>query len=174
MGLNQAYGATEAKPAKIDKATCEKIMQTYSIKERQRQMDINTAAVQPNIEAGNAFLAENATKEGVKTTASGLQYKVLTEGNGKKPAATDKVKVHYEGRLLDGTVFDSSYKRGEPISFPLSGVIPGWTEGLQLMNTGSKFQLFIPHDLAYGLQGGPPTILGGSTLIFDVELLGIE
>jgi FKBP-type peptidyl-prolyl cis-trans isomerase FkpA len=174
MGLNQAYAATEAKPAKMDKAACEKIMQTYSLKERQKQMDANTAAVQPNVEAGKAFLAENATKEGVKTTASGLQYKVLTEGKGKKPAATDKVKVHYEGRLLDGTVFDSSYKRGEPISFPLSGVIPGWTEGVQLMGTGSKYQFYIPQELAYGLQGSPPTISGGSTLIFDVELLGIE
>jgi FKBP-type peptidyl-prolyl cis-trans isomerase len=173
-GLNEAYSATEAKPAKLDKATCEKIIETYSIKERQRQMDASSAAVQPNLEAGKAFLAENATKEGVKTTASGLQYKVLTEGKGKKPAATDKVKVHYEGRLLDGTVFDSSYKRGEPISFPLSGVIPGWTEGVQLMGTGSKYQFYIPQELAYGLQGSPPTIPGGSTLIFDVELLGIE
>jgi FKBP-type peptidyl-prolyl cis-trans isomerase len=172
MSLNQVYAA--AKPAQLDRAICENILQTYLIKERQRQMEIYIAAAQPNIEAGKAFLAENVTKEGVKTTASGLQYKVLTEGKGKQPAATDKVKVHYEGRLLDGTVFDSSYKRGEPLSFPLNGVIEGWIEGLQLMSTGSKFQFYIPQELAYGPQGNAPVIPGGSTLIFDVELLGIE
>lgn len=171
QGLQDTYSA---EGAKMDKVSCEKVMQTYTVQERQKQFDKNAAMLQPNIEAGKAFLADNATKEGVKTTETGLQYKVITAGKGAKPAATDKVLVHYEGRLLDGTVFDSSYKRGEPISFPLNQVIPGWTEGVQLMSPGSKYQFYIPQDLAYGPQGSPPTIEGGATLIFDVELLEIQ
>lgn len=126
--------------------------------------------------AGKEFLEENGKKEGVVTTDSGLQYEVLTEGpaDGAKPAATDKVKVHYHGTLIDGTVFDSSVERGEPISFPLNGVIPGWTEGVQLMPVGAKYRFFIPYDLAYGERGSPPVIPPFSTLIFDVELLGIN
>jgi FKBP-type peptidyl-prolyl cis-trans isomerase FklB len=122
---------------------------------------------------GIAFLAENKTKPGVVTTASGLQYIVLNEGTGPKPAATDKVKCNYEGKLLDGTVFDSSVKQGHPIEFNVNGVIPGWTEALQLMNTGSKYRLFIPSSLAYGDQPMGQDIKPGSTLIFDVELLEI-
>jgi FKBP-type peptidyl-prolyl cis-trans isomerase FkpA len=120
---------------------------------------------------GEDFLAGNKSKEGVKVTPSGLQYKVLKEGKGAKPKATDVVKVHYRGTLVDGTEFDSSYKRGEPIEFPLNGVIKGWTEGVQLMTPGSKYQFFIPYDLAYGEEGRPPTIPGSSALIFEVELL---
>jgi FKBP-type peptidyl-prolyl cis-trans isomerase FkpA/FKBP-type peptidyl-prolyl cis-trans isomerase FklB len=123
---------------------------------------------------GLKFLAEHGKKEGVITTASGLQYEVLKQGDGAKPKATDKVKVHYKGTLLDGTEFDSSYKRGQPISFPLNGVIPGWTEGVQLMNVGSKFKFVIPSELAYGDHGAGPKIGPNSTLIFEVELLGIE
>jgi FKBP-type peptidyl-prolyl cis-trans isomerase FklB len=123
--------------------------------------------------AGIAFLAENKTKPGVMTTASGLQYLVLKEGTGPKPAATDKVKCNYEGKLLDGTVFDSSTKQGHPIEFNVNGVIPGWTEALQLMNTGSKYRLFVPSTLAYGDQQMGQDIKPGSTLIFDVELLEI-
>jgi len=120
---------------------------------------------------GKAFLSANAVKEGVKTTASGLQYKVLKAGAGAKPAATNTVTVHYEGRLLDGTVFDSSYKRGETISFPLNGVIKGWTEGLQLMPIGAKYEFYIPYDLAYGPNGtGNGSIPPYATLIFVVEL----
>jgi FKBP-type peptidyl-prolyl cis-trans isomerase len=121
---------------------------------------------------GEDYLAANKSKEGVKATASGLQYKVIKEGKGPKPKSTDTVKVHYRGTLLDGTEFDSSYKRGEPVEFPLDGVIKGWTEGLQLMTVGSKYQLFIPANLAYGEPGNrgiPPN----STLIFEVELLDI-
>jgi FKBP-type peptidyl-prolyl cis-trans isomerase len=123
---------------------------------------------------GEDFLAANKSKEGIKTTQSGLQYKVLKEGKGSKPKATDVVKVHYRGTLVDGTEFDSSYKRGEPIEFPLNGVIKGWTEGVQLMTPGSKYQFFIPSELAYGEEGRPPTIPGNSTLIFEVELIEVK
>jgi len=122
---------------------------------------------------GAEFMAENKTKPGVITTASGLQYIVLKEGTGPKPAATDKVKCDYEGKLIDGTVFDSSKKQGKPIEFAVNGVIPGWTEALQLMNTGSKWRLFVPSSLAYGDQQMGPDIKPGSTLIFEVELLEI-
>lgn len=125
-------------------------------------------------EAGEQFLAENAKREGVTVTASGLQYEVLTPALGVKPVATDTVSCHYEGRLTDGTVFDSSYRRGEPASFPLQGVIRGWTEGLQLMSIGSKFRFFIPFELAYGAQGAGGSIPPYAALVFDVELLGIE
>ena len=123
---------------------------------------------------GEKFLAENAKREGVQVTASGLQYEVLEATIGQKPKATDTVKVHYEGTLIDGTVFDSSYKRGESISFPLNGVIKGWTEGLQLMSVGSKYKFFIPYQLAYGERGAGQQIPPYAALIFTVELLGIE
>ena len=125
-------------------------------------------------EAGENFLAENAKREGVKVTETGLQYEVLTPALGIKPTPTDTVTCHYEGRLIDGTVFDSSYRRGEPASFPLQGVIRGWTEGLQLMSIGAKFRFFIPFDLAYGAQGAGGSIPPYAALIFDVELIGIE
>lgn len=124
--------------------------------------------------ASAAYLAENAQKEGVNTTDSGLQYKQLVAGSGAKPTTKDRVKVHYHGALIDGTVFDSSYQRGEPIVFPVTGVIAGWVEGLQLMNLGSKFELTIPAQLAYGAQGSAPVIGPDATLVFQVELLGIE
>ena len=128
----------------------------------------------PNTEKGEAFLAENAKKEGVKVTASGLQYKVLKEGNGKSPKATDNVQVHYKGTLLDGTEFDSSIKRGEPAEFPLNRVIPGWTEGVQLMKEGAKFRFFIPSRLAYGPRGAGRDIGPNEALIFDVELFKVK
>jgi FKBP-type peptidyl-prolyl cis-trans isomerase len=126
-----------------------------------------------NMAKGKAYLEENGKKQGVTTTPSGLQYEVLKQGDGKKPTAESKVKVHYHGTLIDGTVFDSSVDRGEPISFPLNGVIKGWTEGVQLMGIGSKFKFTIPSELAYGEQD-QGTIKPNSTLIFEVELLGIE
>jgi len=126
-----------------------------------------------NKQAETDFLAENSKKTGVTVTGSGLQYEVISEGMGRKPAANDTVRVHYEGTLTDGTVFDSSYSRGEPIEFPLNGVIPGWTEGLQLMNVGSKYRLIIPSNLGYGSQGAGPQIPPYSTLVFQVELLDI-
>lgn len=123
---------------------------------------------------GEAFLAANKSKEGVVTLSSGLQYKILTQGTGPKPGLNDSVVCNYQGTLINGTEFDSSYKRGQPLTFPLSGVIKGWTEALQLMPVGSKWQLFIPSDLAYGEKGAGPSIPPGSTLIFQVELLSIK
>jgi FKBP-type peptidyl-prolyl cis-trans isomerase FklB len=127
-----------------------------------------------NLKEGTAFLAANAKKEGVNTTASGLQYKVLKSGSGKSPAKSDTVKVHYHGTLIDGTVFDSSVERGEPVSFAVNQVIPGWTEALQLMKEGDKWQLFIPSNLAYAERGAGGKIGPNSALLFDVELLSIE
>jgi FKBP-type peptidyl-prolyl cis-trans isomerase FklB len=132
------------------------------------------AAGDKNLKAGEEFLAANAKKEGVKTTPSGLQYKVLKSGNGKTPKLTDTVTAHYHGTLIDGTVFDSSVERGEPVPFPVNGVIPGWTEALQMMKEGDKWQLFIPAKLAYGERGAGGRIGPNSTLIFDVELIRVE
>lgn len=126
-----------------------------------------------NIEEGKKFLEENAKKDGVKTLASGLQYEVITEGTGKKPKATDQVRCHYEGTLLNGAMFDSSIKRGEPAVFGVNQVIQGWVEALQLMTEGSKWRLFIPSELGYGAQGAGETIPPHSTLIFEVELLEV-
>ena len=128
---------------------------------------------QAHIAEGKAYLDANAKKEGVTVTKSGLQYEVLQEGTGKSPKATDTVRCHYEGRLLDGTIFDSSYKRGEPADFGLNQVIPGWTEGVQLMKEGAKFRFTIPYLLAYGEQGAGSSIPPFSTLIFDVELIKV-
>ena len=128
-----------------------------------------------NQEEGKTFLDENKTKEGVSETASGLQYKVLEPGSGRSPVATDVVTVHYEGRLINGEVFDSSYKRGEPAEFPLNRVIPGWTEGVQLMKEGATYEFYIPSNLAYGERGAPGSIIGpNATLIFKVELLSVK
>ena len=135
----------------------------YTMMEKKKEDDMQKS---------NEFLAENSKKPGIKMTSSGLQYEVITETNGRKPLATDVVRVHYEGRLINGSVFDSSYDRGSPAEFPLDGVIPGWTEGVQLMGVGSKYRLYIPSELGYGEYGGgaiPPN----SALIFDVELLDI-
>ncbi|MDR2618592.1 MAG: FKBP-type peptidyl-prolyl cis-trans isomerase [Treponema sp.] len=133
----------------------------------------NQALGAQNQEEGAAFLEENGRKPGIVTTSSGLQYEVISEGSGVKPAATDTVRVNYEGTLLDGTVFDSSYTRGEPVEFALYGVIPGWTEGLQLMSEGSSYRFFIPADLAYGTQGAGNAVPPNATLIFKVELLSV-
>jgi FKBP-type peptidyl-prolyl cis-trans isomerase FklB len=126
-----------------------------------------------NRQAGEAFLAQNKSQAGVMTTPSGLQYKVITEGTGPKPTLADQVKAHYAGRLVNGKEFDSSYKRGEPATFPLGGVIRGWQEGLQLMSVGSKYELYVPGDMGYGPGGFPPDIGPNEVLIFEVELLEI-
>lgn len=135
--------------------------------------ELQSAQTEQAQAAGNEFLAENAKKDGVVTLESGLQYKVISEGNGAKPAATDQVKCHYHGTLIDGTVFDSSVQRNQPATFPVNGVIKGWVEALQLMAVGSKWQLFIPSDLGYGAQGAGGSIPPHTTLIFEVELLEI-
>ncbi len=138
-----------------------------------KQQEKNKALGEKNKKEGGAFLAQNKKKEGVKTLPSGLQYKVITEGKGKPPKASDTVTVNYAGKLIDGTEFDSSYKRGQPATFPVGGVIKGWTEALQLMKEGSKWQIVIPSDLAYGEQGRPG-IPPNSVLIFEVELISIK
>lgn len=135
--------------------------------------ELETRMNADTIEKGKTFLAENAKKEGIHTTLSGLQYEVINEGTGKKPKATDKVRCHYEGTLIDGTVFDSSIKRGEPAVFGLNQVIKGWTEALQLMSEGAKYRLYLPSDLAYGSQQAGEMIPPYSTLIFDVELIEV-
>ena len=160
------------KDAKITEDEALKVLAKYQqvmMAKRQAEESVATAE---NSKKGLEFLASNKTKEGVKTTESGLQYKVITLGKGAKPKASDKVKVHYKGTLIDGTEFDSSYKRGTPAEFPLSGVIKGWTEGLQLMPVGSKYEFYIPSELAYG-DRAPQTIGPNQTLIFEVELLEI-
>ena len=141
---------------------------------QQKQREIAQRKAQEAAEAEEAFLAESALKEGVVSLPSGLQYKVITPGNGPSPLTTDKVNVHYKGSLADGTVFDSSYDRGQPTSFTVSGVIKGWTEALLLMKVGSKWELTIPSKLGYGARGSGGKIPPNSTLLFEVELLGIE
>ena len=141
---------------------------------RKKQEAKTQAAEETNQKAGDAFLAANKTKEGVVTLPSGLQYKILKAGTGPKPTASDSVVCNYRGTLIDGTEFDSSYKSGQPATFPVSGVIKGWTEALQLMPVGSKWQLFVPPALAYGARGAGSDIGPDSTLVFEVELLSIQ
>jgi len=150
------------------------IQQKFAQKQQEKQIKETLETITKNNKAAEDFLKENGTKEGVVTTDTGLQYKVITQAEGPKPKAEDIVKVHYKGTLLDGSEFDSSYSRNEPATFPLNQVIPGWTEAVQLMNVGSKYQIFLPPNLAYGDRGAPPVIEPGSMLIFEVELLGIE
>jgi FKBP-type peptidyl-prolyl cis-trans isomerase FkpA/FKBP-type peptidyl-prolyl cis-trans isomerase FklB len=160
-------------PSRINEEETQKIMQEVQEKAIAKQEAEQKKASEENVAKGKKFLEENKAKEGVVTTASGLQYKIITEGKGPKPKATDTVTVNYTGKLLDGTEFDSSAKHGQPATFPLDGVIPGWTEGLQLMPQGSKWELYIPAELAYG-SGGQGPIPPASTLIFEVELLEIK
>lgn len=154
-------------------AEADAVRKAFSTRMRQQGAQRMKALGEKSLQEGKAFLAENGKKEGVITTASGLQYIVLTAGDGPKPTANDKVKVQYRGTLLDGTEFDSSYKRGKPASFGVKGVIRGWTEALLLMSVGSKYRLFIPSNLAYGTRGAPPRIGPNATLIFEVELIEI-
>lgn len=161
------------KPLMTEKEVQETMM-AFQNEMKTKQAEHAKVLGEKNKKEGEAFLAENKKKEGVKTTASGLQYKVIKDGNGKKPKATDTVTVHYKGTLIDGTEFDSSYKRGEPTSFPVNQVIAGWTEALQLMNVGSKWQLFIPANLGYGDRGAGPQIGPNAALIFEVELVSLK
>ncbi len=155
-------------------SACEASVMKFQEALASRQSERAAMASSENRKAGEAFLTENKTKPGVVALPSGLQYKVIKEGTGAKPKASDEVTVHYTGTLLNGKKFDSSVDRGEPTTFPLTRVIKGWTEGLQLMTVGSKYQFFVPSDLAYGDRQMGPDIAPGSTLIFEVELLGIK
>ena len=157
----------EGNEVKINEEDANMLIQDYFVELSQKKS-------QEAIFAGQAFLDENGKKEGVITTVSGLQYEVLTNGTGATPIETDQVTVHYHGTLIDGTVFDSSIERGQPATFPVNGVIPGWVEALQLMNVGSKYKLYIPSDLAYGERGAGGSIGPNETLIFEVELLSIN
>ena len=150
-----------------------KYMQEFQKKVQEAGQQAVAKAAENNKKAGAEFLAENAKKEGVKVTPSGLQYRVITEGSGAKPSASSKVKVHYTGKLIDGNIFDSSVQRGEPAEFGVTQVIPGWVEGLQLMNVGSKYEFVIPSELAYGERGAGAAIPPGAVLVFEVELLAI-
>ena len=153
--------------------TMDQIRETMTAFEKDMQQK-QTEAGKKNAADADKFLADNKKKDGVKTTASGLQYKVMKDGNGASPKASDTVTVNYRGTLIDGTEFDSSYKRGQPATFPVGGVIKGWTEALQLMKPGSKYQLFIPPDLAYGEHSPSPQIPPNSALIFEVELMNVQ
>jgi FKBP-type peptidyl-prolyl cis-trans isomerase FklB len=170
-GLKDALAGKEASLSKEDR---EKTMQALQKEMMEKQIAASKEAATKNQAEGEKFLAENKSTEGVKTTESGLQYKVLKEGSGPSPKATDTVVVNYNGTLIDGTEFDSSYKRNEPTSFPVNRVIKGWTEALQLMKPGAKYQVFIPSSLAYGERGAGQLIGPNATLIFEVELLSIK
>ena len=166
-------GLSGAQPQMSEKereATLTAFEQDLMNKETERLKQL----AEKNKKEGADFLAANKAKEGVKTLPSGLQYKVIAEGNGAQPKPTDQITVNYRGTLLDGTEFDSSYKRGEPVTFPVNGVIKAWSEALPLMKTGAKWQLFVPADLAYGEKGAGRSIGPNSTLIFEVELVGIK
>lgn len=168
-----AQGIDDAIGKKEQKLTDEQLMEAFSYLQKraeERMAEMNKEAVA----AGKKFLEENAKREGVKTTESGLQYEVVKKADGPQPGPDDVVTVHYEGSLTDGTVFDSSIKRGTPIDLPVGGVIPGWVEGLQLMHVGEKYKLYIPSELAYGEQSPSPLIPANSVLVFDLELLGIK
>jgi len=169
MGLKDALAK---KPLAMSNEEMQKVYAGFQSQMRAKMAAKQAAEASKNLAAGNAFLEANKSKEGVKALPSGLQYKVITEGTGKSPTAEDKVKTNYRGTLIDGTEFDSSYKRGRPAEFPVNGVIKGWTEALQLMKEGSKWELYIPADLAYGSRPRPG-IPANSTLVFEVELLEV-
>ncbi len=160
-------------PLKVDNAEAQSLVQTFFQEQEEKQRAAAAEAGKVAKAAGESFLAENAKKEGIVVLPSGLQYQVLKEGNGKKPSATDQVKCHYEGTLIDGTIFDSSYQRNEPATFGLNQVIAGWTEGVQLMSEGAKYRFFIPYNLAYGERGAGAQIPPFAALVFDVELLKV-
>lgn len=158
----------------LDQEQVGQIMQAFQMKKMEEQRQQFAELAQSNLDKGKTYQDENSKKDGVTTTESGLQYEELVKGEGESPSAEDTVKVHYKGELVDGTEFDSSYARGEPVSFPLNGVIPGWTEGLQLMKEGGKARLVIPADLAYGPGGMGNAIGPNETLVFEVELLEVN
>jgi len=157
----------------VSDAEAQTLVQNFFAEQEKKQRAAAAEKFKTQKADGEKYLAENAKKDGVITLPSGLQYKVLQEGNGRKPKATDRVKCHYEGMLIDGTLFDSSIQRGEPATFPLNGVIAGWTEGLQLMQEGAKYRFFIPYHLGYGEHGAGQSIPPFAALVFDVELIEV-
>lgn len=159
---------------KVDNVEAQTLVHNFFQEQEAKQQAAAAEAGKAAKAEGEAFLAENGKKEGIVTLPSGLQYQVLKEGNGKKPSATDQVVCHYEGTLIDGTVFDSSYQRNQPATFGLNQVIPGWTEGVQLMQEGAKYRFFIPYKLAYGERGAGAQIPPFATLVFDVELIEVK
>ncbi|MDG5814251.1 FKBP-type peptidyl-prolyl cis-trans isomerase [Chitinispirillales bacterium ANBcel5] len=160
-------------PSQLPDSVLAQVGARFSQELQAKQTAERNKQLEENKKEGEAFLEENKENPDVITTESGLQYKILEEGDGAKPTSEDRVKVHYHGTLIDGTVFDSSRDRGEPATFPVTGVIKGWTEALQLMNTGSKFKIFVPSELAYGERGARPPVGPNTTLIFEIELLEI-
>ena len=161
------------KEPQVSDQEAQKLVTTFFEEQEAKQRAAAAEKYKDNKEKGEAWLANKAMEEGVGALPSGLLYQVLNEGSGKKPTAADKVECHYEGRLIDGTVFDSSYKRGESATFPLNGVIAGWTEGVQLMSEGAKYRFFIPYQLAYGERGAGQAIPPFAALVFDVELIKV-
>lgn len=172
--LAQAIRDVIAGRQEMSDTEAQALVRTFFAEQEKKQRAVAAEQFKENKAQGETFLAENAKKDSVTVTASGLQYEVLSEGSGKRPKATDSVACHYEGRLIDGTVFDSSYKRGEPATFGLNQVIAGWTEGLQLMREGAKYRFFIPYELGYGERGAGASIPPCSALIFDVELIEVR
>lgn len=172
--LKGVKAGVSGKDSAFSQSETQTIMEGFQKKVTAKRDEMRASEGKVNKEAGAKFLEANKKKDGVKVTDSGLQYKVITEGKGKKPAATDTVTTHYKGTLISGKVFDSSYDRGEPATFPVSGVIKGWTEALQMMPVGSKWELYIPSELAYGSRGAGADIGPDATLIFEVELLSIK
>ena len=158
---------------KVDETEAQQLVQKFFQEQEEKQQAVDTEANKAFRQVGEDFLSDNAQKEGVIVLPSGLQYQVLREGNGKQPKATDRVKCHYEGTLIDGTKFDSSYDRGDPATFGLNQVIAGWTEGVQLMQEGAKYRFFIPYNLAYGERGAGSSIPPFAALVFDVELIEV-
>jgi FKBP-type peptidyl-prolyl cis-trans isomerase FklB len=169
-GIKDAYAGTSL----LDDTEIASAMENLQREMMEKQMAQREKAAKENLREGQAFLSENAQKDGVETTESGLQYEVIEKGSGKTPTPESTVTVHYRGTLIDGTEFDSSYRRGEPATFPVNGVIAGWTEALQLMSEGAKYKLYIPADLAYGERGAGQAIGPNETLIFDVELISVK
>ncbi len=164
----------DGKEPQVPTAEAQQIVEDFFRRQEEKQRAEAAEKYKGAKSEGEKYLSENAKKEGVTTLPSGLQYQVLKEGNGKSPKATDKVVCHYEGMLIDGTMFDSSIQRGEPATFPLNGVIAGWTEGLQLMKEGAKYRFFIPYQLGYGERGAGASIPPFATLVFDVELIEVK
>jgi len=172
QGIQHGHAGDEEQ-TRMSREEIQEALMAYQTQLQEQESAQQQELAQKNLEAGEEFLAENAKRDGVQTTESGLQYEILEEGDGEKPTAEDRVKVHYTGELISGEVFDSSRERGEPVTFGLNQVIPGWTEGLQLMSEGSRAKLYIPAELAYG-PGGNQRIGPNETLVFDVELLEIN